>query len=70
MEVRVLVLPGGKLQIFVDGQVTFDQAQAITQAVLAQLAVQGVAISEVGPVEQHREGVTHAHVQEHIHHGH
>jgi hypothetical protein len=62
VEIKVIVLPGGKVQMFVDGQVSFEQAQQITQAVIAQLQAGGVEFSEVGAVEQHRDGVSHAHI--------
>lgn len=67
MEVKVFVLPGGKVQIFVDGQVSFEQAEQVTKTVLAQLEASGVAFSEVGTVEQHRDGVSHAHITGNIH---
>lgn len=67
MEIKVFVLPGGKVQIMVDGQVSFEQAKAITDAVIAQLQAGGVAFSEVGTVEQHKDGVTHVHVTGGVH---
>ncbi|NNJ13397.1 hypothetical protein EKD04_024020 [Chloroflexales bacterium ZM16-3] len=70
MEIKVYVLPGGTVQIFVDGQVSFAQAQQITQAVIAQLQASGVAFSAVGTVEQHKDGVTHVHVHGGVHVGH
>lgn len=67
MEIKVFVLPGGKVQIFVDGQVSFEQAQAITKAVIAQLEAGGVEFAEVGAVEQHRDGVAHVHITGGVH---
>lgn len=67
MEVKVIVLPGGKLQIFVDGQVSFEQATQITKTVLAQLNAAGIEISEVGPVEQHKDGAEHVHIAGNVH---
>ena len=67
MEVKVIVLPGGKLQIFVDGQISFEQAAQITKTVLAQLNAAGIDISEIGAVEQHKDGVTHVHVTGNVH---
>jgi len=63
MEIKVFVLPGGELQIFVDGPVSVAQAEAATRVVLAQLQAAGVAVATIGPVEQHKDaGVTHVHV--------
>lgn len=67
MEVKVFVLPGGRVQIFVDGQVSFEQAQQITKVVIAQLQAGGVEFSEVGAVEQHKDGVEHVHVTGSVH---
>jgi hypothetical protein len=67
VEIKVYVLPGGNVQIFVDGPVSFAQAQQITQAVIAQLQASGVALSEVGTVEQHKDGVSHVHITGGVH---
>jgi hypothetical protein len=61
MQVRIIVLPGGKLQIFVD-EGTFEEAARTTRAILADLAAQGIPIAAVGGIEQHRDGVSHVHV--------
>ncbi len=70
VELKVYVMPGGSVHIFVDGQVSFEQAQAITQAVMAQLQASGIAFREIGTVEQHRDGVSHVHITGgvHVHH--
>ncbi|WP_322489388.1 hypothetical protein [Chloroflexus sp.] len=67
MEIKVFVLPGGKVQIFVDGQVSFEQAQQITKAVIAQLQAGGVEFSEIGTVEQHKDGASHVHITGGVH---
>lgn len=67
VELKVYVVPGGTIQIFVDGQVSFEQAQAITQAVMAQLQASGIAFREIGTVEQHRDGVSHVHITGGVH---
>ena len=67
VELKVYVMPGGSVHIFVDGQVSFEQAQAITQAVMAQLQASGIAFREIGTVEQHRDGVSHVHITGGVH---
>ena len=62
MEIKVFVLPSGSIQIMDDGQVSFEQAKQITDAVIAQLQASGVEFSEIGTVEQHRVGVEHVHI--------
>ena len=67
MELKVYVVPGGTVQIFVDGQVSFEQAQQITQAVMAQLQASGITFREIGTVEQHKGGVSHVHITGGVH---
>ena len=67
MNIKVFVLPGGTVQIFVDGQVSFEQAQRVTEAVIAQLQASGIPFTTVGAVEQHRDGVSHVHIHEGVH---
>lgn len=67
MEIRVFVLPGGKLQIMVDGAgLSFEQAKAATAQVLAQLQAQGIPAEMIGNVEQHKDGVDHVHIQHEV----
>ncbi|MGH2505870.1 MAG: hypothetical protein ACRDHZ_00385 [Ktedonobacteraceae bacterium] len=66
-QVRVFVLPGGKLQIFVD-EGTEDEARIATRTVLAKMQAAGILLSEVGEVEMHRTGGTHVHVVEEARH--
>jgi hypothetical protein len=70
MDIKVYCLPGGKLQIMVDGDdVTFDQAKAATERVLDQLRAQGLDIDQTSAIEQHKEGgIDHVHVQQNIKH--
>jgi hypothetical protein len=67
MEIKVYVLPGGKLQIMVDGDgVSFEDAQRATLAVLDQLRAQGLAVDQTSAIEQHREGgIDHVHLTQH-----
>ena len=67
-EIRVFVLPGGKLQIFVDGNgVSFDEAKVATLQVLAQLRAQGFDVEQTSEVEQHKDAnVHHVHVEGNI----
>lgn len=64
-EVRVFVLPGGKLQVFVDGNgVSFEDARLATLRVLAQLRAQGLDVEQTSEIEQHRDaGIDHVHVK-------
>lgn len=69
MDVRVFILPGGKLQVFVDGDgVTFEQARAATEQVIGQLQAQGIPAEMIGDVEMHKDGVHHVHVRQAITH--
>lgn len=70
MQVRIVILPGGKLQIFVDGaNVSFAEAEAITQQVLAGLPAVGIAVDSISDVEMHRAGgMDHVHLAPQIRH--
>lgn len=63
MKVRVFALPGGAIQIFVD-EGSFEGAKEVTSTLLAQLQAQGVPVALVGPIEQHKDDVTHVHVHQ------
>lgn len=66
MELRVLVLPGGRLEIAADGEISFEQAEAVTAAVLAQLGAALPGLAQKGEVERHRTGgPDHAHIVPH-----
>jgi CRISPR/Cas system type I-B associated protein Csh2 (Cas7 group RAMP superfamily) len=67
VDIKVFVLPGGNVQIFVDGPVSFEQAQRITEAVIAQLQATGITFTAIGAVEQHKDGVSHVHIHEGVH---
>jgi hypothetical protein len=71
MEIKVYVLPGGQLQIFVDGSnVTYDQAAAATVKLLERLQAQGIPIEQVSQIEQHKDaGVSHVHIIQEARHG-
>ncbi len=63
MKIRMFALPGGTVQVFVD-EGTFEEARAATNAILAQLQAQGLPVELVGQIEQHKDDVTHVHVQQ------
>lgn len=63
LQARVFVLPGGRLQIFVDTG-SFPQAKALTGQLLSTMRAQGLEVQMVGEVEQHRSGADHVHVQQ------
>jgi hypothetical protein len=68
-KIRVIALPGGQIQIFVD-EGNFAEAKAKTEALLAQLNAQGLPVVMVGQVEQHKDDVSHVHVHQDVHHHH
>ena len=63
LKARVFVLPGGRIQMFIDSG-SFAQAKAATGQVLATLQAQGVEVQMIGEVESHRTGGDHVHVQQ------
>ena len=68
--VRVVLLPGGNIQVFVDGDVSFEEAEGITRQFVADLRAAGVGSVTMGEVEQHKAGVDHVHVYQEHQHGH
>ncbi len=62
MKARLFRLPEGQIQIFVD-EGSFEEAQAFTSTLIAQLQAQGIPAELVGKIEQHRDDVQHVHVQ-------
>lgn len=70
IQIQVFVLPAGKIQVFVDGPITFAQARNITAVVIERLQAQGIAFSEIGIAEQHKDGVAHVHIHQGVHHEH
>lgn len=71
MEIKVYALPGGRLQIFVDGEgVSYDQAAAATMQILDLLRAQGIAVDQTSAIEQHKDGgVAHVHLHQEERHG-
>jgi hypothetical protein len=69
MQIKVYVLPGGNIQIMVDGEgVTFAEATAATERVLSQLRAQGLNVEQTTAIEQHKDGgIDHVHVTQHLH---
>lgn len=62
VDMRVLVMAGGQLEIFADNG-SFDQAKASTAVVIEGLQASGVPAKQISAVEQHRAGgLAHAHV--------
>jgi len=63
LKARVFVLPGGRLQVFVDTG-SFSQAKAATLELLAGMQTQSLSSLRMeGEVEQHRSDVDHVHVR-------
>lgn len=62
MKMRVIALPGGTIQVFVD-EGSFEEAQVATRTLLEQLKATGLPVEMNGKIEQHRDDVTHVHVQ-------
>jgi hypothetical protein len=67
MKLRVFVLEGGKLQIFVD-EGTEEEARLATKAVLAQLQASGIPFADIGDIELHRTGADHVHITQEVRH--
>ena len=65
MQLRVVALPDGTIQIFGD-EGPFAEASKATERLLALLAEAGVPVELVGEVEQHRADVEHVHLQEEV----
>jgi hypothetical protein len=64
LNARVFVLPGGRLQIFVDTG-SFEQAKAATLQLLQGMQVESLSSLQMqGEVEQHRDGHDHVHVRQ------
>jgi len=70
VEIRLFVLPGGQMQVMVDGQVSFDQAREVTAKLLEAARAQVASLQQTSEVEQHKAGVTHVHERQHLHGGH
>lgn len=63
--INIIVLPGGQLQVFVDGDITFADASAKTLQLLAYLQERGIPIVLAGQPEQHKAGgMDHVHITE------
>lgn len=61
--ITVMALPGGEVQIFVDGDVSYDEASARTQNIIAWLRERGIPLNMISGIESHRDpGATHVHV--------
>lgn len=61
--IKVIALPGGAVQIFVDGDLSYDDASEQTKKVLAYLRDQGIPLEMMSGIESHRDpGATHVHV--------
>lgn len=61
-QIRVFVLPGGKIQIMGDDG-SFAEAKQATEQLLQQLQAKGIPVTLTSEIEQHRAGVEHVHVQ-------
>jgi hypothetical protein len=61
VQARVFILPGGKIQVFIDSG-TEEEAKLATRAILAKMAASGIKFAEVGEIELHRTGGEHVHV--------
>jgi hypothetical protein len=61
--IKLIALPGGEVQLFVDGDITYADASQRTQQILAYLRENGVPLELISGIEQHRDpGATHVHV--------
>jgi hypothetical protein len=62
MEIIVYVLPGGEIQVMIDGKVAFSEASARTAELLGAARADGVPMQPQSPTEQHKPDVDHVHV--------
>ncbi len=60
VEARVFVLPGGRIQVFIDSG-TEEEARAATRKALAVLQASGIPFADIGTIELHRAGAMHVH---------
>lgn len=65
----IIRLPDGRIQINVDGELTVEQAAAISEGLFQRLGMR-VPIAVDGGPEQHKPDVRHAHVVSHGRVGH
>lgn len=63
LKARVFVLPGARMQVFIDSG-TFSQAKAATEQLLQAVKAQGLGLQQTSEVEQHRSDVDHVHVRQ------
>lgn len=63
MKGRIVILPNGKVNIFID-EGTFEEAEKEIASLISLLEADGISFDEVGKVEAHRHehGSSHAHV--------
>ncbi|MDQ2906753.1 MAG: hypothetical protein M3Y81_24855 [Chloroflexota bacterium] len=69
MQFRVIVLPGGTLQVMAD-EGPFEEAALKTKQIIEALNAQGLPVVLDGPIEQHRAEVSHVHVIQEVRHEH
>lgn len=63
MQMDILILASGEIQINIDGDMDFAAASALTQAYLERLQALGVPITVTCAPEQHTaDGASHAHL--------
>ncbi len=62
---RIILLPGGKIQVFVD-EGTDEEAKAISEGVVATLKAAGIPLESIGEVEFHRTGSDHVHIEQEV----
>jgi hypothetical protein len=68
---KVIRLPNGEIQVFVDGDISFDVASQASKATLARLKAMGIDLKSVEEPEQHKGGEgRHVHILDHQHAGH
>lgn len=67
----IYVLPDGSIQLFTDGQISYEQGAAVTRAIEAAIGAVLPGFAIAGEIEQHKPGgASHVHVIGHTHHGH
>lgn len=67
MQGKIVVLPGGNVQIFAD-DASFEEAEAWTRTIIASFQAKGIPVELIGKIEQHKDGGTHVHIHDEVRH--
>jgi len=60
MKIRIIITPDGEIGFFAD-EGTFDQASEKLEMLKQDLQALGLALTDIGKIEQHKHDQEHAH---------